>query len=383
MKHMDINKKANMKVSTISNERGESQTKALKFIAILGILALIGAGWMLKDKILAAFNPISVIATVAKVDLKTTDGRTNILILGSDKRLTGAESSRNILTDTILVASIGKVDKDVVLISLPRDLWVKSPAGYSSKINEVYAYSKEGEGASNLRAVIQDVLGIPIHYHIMVSFDLFKEVVDILGGIEVTVDNSFTDYEYPIENMENSNCGRSEEEIKKMLEEDKALTYIFPCRYEKIEFSQGNQTMNGETALKFVRSRHGNNGENTDFARSRRQQKVIMAIKDKALTLQTLVNPAKLKNLYDAYANNTDTDIDFGAVNSFYLLSQQINFDRVVSIVLDDRSSADVGGLLYSPIDKTLYNGKYVLLPQTGDYIQIHAFVQKYLFGGK
>lgn len=383
MKHMDINKKANMKVSTISNERGESQTKALKFIAILGILALIGAGWMLKDKILAAFNPISVIATVAKVDLKTTDGRTNILILGSDKRLTGAESSRNILTDTILVASIGKVDKDVVLISLPRDLWVKSPAGYSSKINEVYAYSKEGKGASNLRAVIQDILGIPIHYHIMVSFDLFKEVVDILGGIEVTVDNSFADYEYPIENMENSNCGRSEEEIKKILQEDKALAYIFPCRYEKIEFAQGNQTMNGETALKFVRSRHGNNGENTDFARSRRQQKVIMAIKDKALTLQTLVNPTKLKNLYDAYANNTDTDIEFGAVNSFYLLSQQINFDRVVSIVLDDRSSADVGGLLYSPIDKTLYNGKYVLLPQTGDYNQIHAFVQKYLFGGK
>ncbi len=383
MKYMDINKKANMKVSTIGNEHGGSQTRALKFIAILGILALAGAGWMLKDKILAAFNPISVIATVAKVDLKTTDGRTNILILGSDKRLTGAESSRSILTDTILVASIGKVDKDVVLISLPRDLWVKSPAGYSSKINEVYAYSKEGEGASNLRAVIQDVLGIPIHYHIMVSFDLFKEVVDILGGIEVTVDNSFTDYEYPIENMENNNCGRSEEEIQKMLEEGKALTYIFPCRYEKIEFTQGAQTMNGETALKFVRSRHGNNGENTDFARSRRQQKVIMAIKDKSLSLQTLVNPTKLKNLYDAYANNTDTDIDFGAVNSFYLLSQQINFDRVVSIVLDDRSSADVGGLLYSPIDKTLYNGKYVLLPQTGDYNQIHAFVQKYLFGGK
>ncbi|GIW69257.1 MAG: hypothetical protein KatS3mg101_0004 [Patescibacteria group bacterium] len=383
MKYMDINKKTNMKVSTISNESGQSQTKALKFIAVLGLLAIVGAAWIFKDKILVAFNPISVIATVAKVDLKSTDGRTNVLILGSDKRLTGAESSRNILTDTILIASIGKVDKDVVLISLPRDLWVKSPAGYSCKINEVYAYSKEGEGASNLRSVIQDVLGIPIHYHIMVSFDLFKEIVDTLGGIEITVDNPFTDYEYPVENMENSSCGKSEEEIKKMLEENMSLTSIFPCRYEKIEFAQGAQTMNGETALKFVRSRHGNNNENTDFARARRQQKVIMAIKNKSLTLQTLINPTKLKSLYEAYSNNTDTDIDFGAVNSFYLLSQQINFDRVVSIVLDDRSSADEGGLLYSPVDKTLYNGKYVLLPQTGDYTQIHAFVQKYLFGGK
>ncbi|KKS27647.1 MAG: cell envelope-related transcriptional attenuator, partial [candidate division WWE3 bacterium GW2011_GWC1_42_102] len=257
--------------------------------------------------------------------------------------------------------SIGKVDKDVVLISLPRDLWVKDANG-SHKINAVYAFSKDGEGADNLRAVLQDVLGIPIHYHVMVSFDLFKEIIDILGGVEVTVDTAFTDYEYPVENMEINNCG---------------------CRYEKIVFNQGAQTMDGETALKFVRSRHGTNNENTDFARSRRQQKIITAIKNKSLSIQTLVNPAKLKSLYDAYSQNTDTDVDFGAVNSFYLLSQQINFDRVVSVVLDDRSPADQGGLLYAPADKTLYNNQYVLVPQTGDYVQIHAFVQRYLFGGK
>ncbi|HBY09889.1 hypothetical protein A2473_02990 [candidate division WWE3 bacterium RIFOXYC2_FULL_42_13] len=362
MKYMDMCKKTNGTVSTIRNERGGSQTKTLKFIAAVGLVAVVATAFAFKDKILAAFNPISVIATVAGTNLKETDGRTNVLILGSDRRVTGAESGRSVLTDTILVASIGKVDKDVVMISLPRDLWVKGPGGYSSKLNEVYAYSKEGEGADNLRKVIQDVLGIPIHYHAMISFDLFKEIVDILGGVEVTVDNAFIDSLYPVEGKENA----PENE-----------------RYETINFAAGTQTMNGETALKFVRSRHGDNNENTDFARSRRQQKIITAIKNKSLSIQTLVNPTKLKNLYDAYAENTDSDIDFGAVNSFYLLSQKINFDRVVSVVLDDRSPAEQGGLLYAPQDRTLYNGKYVLIPQTGDYVQIHAFVQKYLFGGK
>ena len=380
---MDMCRKTNGTVSTIKNERGGSQAKTLKFIAAAGLVLTVAVAFAFKDKILAAFNPISVVATIAGTNLKETDGRTNVLILGSDRRASGIESSRNVLTDTILVASIGKVDKDVVLISLPRDLWVKDPNGYSSKINAVYASSKDGSGADKLRAVLQDVLGIPIHYHVMVSFDLFQEIIDILGGVEVTVDTSFTDYAYPIENMEDNKCGRTDEEIKKMGEEGKSELEIYFCRYEKIVFNQGVQSMNGDTALKFVRSRHGTNNENTDFARSRRQQKIITAIKNKSLSIQTLVNPTKLKNLYDAYAQNTDTDIDFGAVNSFYLLSQQINFDRVVSVVLDDRSPADQGGLLYAPGDKTLYNGQYVLIPQTGDYVQIHAFVQRYLFGGK
>jgi LCP family protein required for cell wall assembly len=350
-------------------------------VALLAILVVVALAF--KERILAAFNPISVIANVSKIDLKETDGRTNILILGSDRRDAGTESGRGILTDTILVASIGEVDKDVVLISLPRDLWVRSPDGYSGKINAVYTMSEEGKGPENLKSVIKDVLGIPIHYHIMLSFELFREIVDILGGVEVTVEKAFTDYEYPIENMEAGTCGRTADEVIKLLEEGKSYTYIYPCRYEKVTFVQGTQTMNGELALKFVRSRHGDNNENTDFARSKRQQKIIMAIKNKALSLQTLVNPVKLKELYDSYSNNTDTDVDFSTVNSFYLLSQQINFDRVVSIVLDDRSSPDEGGLLYAPVDTTLYNNQYVLLPQTGDYTQIHAYVQKYLFGGK
>lgn len=330
--------------------------KAKLLVILILFLTVSGLVLYFRDNIKSLFDPVSIVANVSAADLKETDGRTNVLLLGSDKRTEGKIESE--LTDTILVASIGRVDKDVVLISLPRDLWVQSPKEYYEKINAIYAYG----GAEEIKEVVQDVLGIPIHYHAVITFDLFSETVDILGGIEVTVDKDFTDNYYPIEGKENA----PESE-----------------RYETVEFKAGKQTMDGNTALKFARSRKGNNDEGTDFARSKRQQKVIMAIKDKALSVQTLINPVKLKDLYDSYSKNVDTDIDFGVVQNFYLLSQQIEFDRVVAVVLDDRSLANEGGLLYAPEDKSLYGERYVLVPQTGDYSQIHAYVQRYLYGNK
>jgi polyisoprenyl-teichoic acid--peptidoglycan teichoic acid transferase len=174
------------------------------------------------------------------------------------------------------------------------------------------------------------------------------------------VDNSFDDYTYPIEGKENA----PENE-----------------RYETLHFTAGPTQMDGKLALKFVRSRHGNNNEGTDFARAKRQQKVMLAVKDKAMSAQTLLNPSKLSDLYDAYSKNVDTDIDFGTAQGFYLLSQKVDFAKIKSIVLDDRSSSEQGGLLYSPTDTSLYGGAYVLIPRAGDYSQLHAYVQRYIFG--
>ncbi len=327
-----------------------------KVISIMLGLVLTGVVlFLFRNDVMALFNPVSIISTIETVDLEETDGRTNILVLGSDKRSVGTVDS--VLTDTILVASIGRVEKDVVLISLPRDLWIKSPTDYFSKINEVYYNG----GADEMTEVVEGVLGIPIHYYAVVDFQLFKEAVDTLGGIEVNVETAFTDTQYPVEGKE----------------------HIESERYQTVTFEKGLQTMDGETALKFARSRKGNNLEGTDFARSARQQKVIMAIKDKALSLETIINPAKLNELYQAYANNVDTNITFEEITNFYLLSQQISFDNIESIVLDDRSASEEGGLLYSPEDTSLYGGAYVLLPKAGDFSQLHAYVQRYIFGEK
>lgn len=356
---------SSLKITGKSKSSG--RTKLL--IVLVSLFVLAGAGLMLKNNIKSALDPVSIVTNVSAADLKETDGRTNILVLGSDQRKAGAETDRGVLTDTILVASIGRLDGDVVMISLPRDLWVESTYLGRSKINAVY-YSAQASscqcGGKEVMRVVENVLGIPLHYYAVVNFDLFKDSIDVLNGIEVVVDNTFDDFYYPVEGKENA-----------PIEE----------RYESIHFEAGPQTMDGELALKYVRSRHGTNNEDTDFARSKRQQKVIMAIKDKALSLETLINPAKLKGLYDSYSTNVDTNMDLGTVQNFYLLSQQVDFAKIQSVVLDDRSEANDGGLLYAPEDTSLlggeYGGQYVLLPKTGDYSQIHAFVQKYIFGNK
>ncbi|KKU51419.1 MAG: Cell envelope-related transcriptional attenuator [candidate division WWE3 bacterium GW2011_GWC1_47_10] len=300
------------------------------------------------------FDPVSIVASVAGANLKETDGRTNVLILGSDKRAVGELG--NSLTDTILVASIGNVESNVVLISLPRDLWVESPLGYHAKINSVYAYG----GSNEMSQVVQNVLDTPIHYYVVVDFGVFRDVVNILGGVGINVDESFDDFAFPVEGKE---------------------TAPETDRYQTIHFDKGPTVMDGETALKYVRSRKGTNGEGTDFARSKRQQKMILAIKDKVLSLQTLVNIPKLKELYDIYSKNVDTNIDFETAQSFYLLSQKLNFNSFRTFVLDDRSAASEGGLLYAPVDRSLYGDAYVLIPRAGDFSQIHAYVQKFIFG--
>jgi LCP family protein required for cell wall assembly len=372
MKYEDINLKGRMTIADPTNTRPSKIKGVVVLFAFLIIVG--GLIYTFRDVVIKAFDPISVVASVSGAKLKETDGRTNILLLGSDRR-DGNSVIKSVLTDTILVASIGKVDNDVVLISVPRDLWVQSPSGRRSKINEVYI----NEGIEALKKTLENVLGIPIHYYALVTFDMFEQTIDILGGVNINVDAAFTDYEYPVENKETDMCGRSREDADKLIKEGMSLVYIFPCRYETVSFTAGPQTMNGKTALKFVRSRHGDN----DFARAKRQQKLIAAIKEKGLSMQTLLDFNKIKSLYDSYVSNVDTNIDLGTVQSFYLLSKQIDFAKVVSIVLDDRSGANEGGLLYAPQDTTLYNNAYVLIPQTGDYSQIHAFVQKYLFGNK
>jgi anionic cell wall polymer biosynthesis LytR-Cps2A-Psr (LCP) family protein len=380
MKYADINLKGRMSIADPVN----IHTSKIKGVVLFLVFLILAGGliYVFRDKITQSFNPISVVASVSGSKLKGTDGRTNVLLLGSDKRAKGEVIS--VLTDTILVASIGKVDNDVVLISVPRDLWAQSPGGYHSKINAVYTLAENdevGKGLDELKRTLENVLGIPIHYYALITFDLFEQAVDILRGIDVKVDSSFTDYYYPVEGNEDSTCGKTGKGLELAFQQTPLVG--FPCRYETVSFTAGQQTMTGKTALKFVRSRHGDNGEDTDFARSKRQQKVIAAIKDKSFSLQTLLDFNKVKNLYNAYAGNVDTNIDPATVESFYLLSKQIDLAKVVSIVLDDRSGANEGGLLYAPEDRTLYGNQYVLIPQTGDYSQIHAFVQKYLFGNK
>lgn len=302
----------------------------------------------------ALLNPVSIVTSFVSVSgLEESDGRTNVLVMGLDRR---SYQKTGGLTDTLLVGSVSKGDKNVSMISLPRDLWVKLPAGGYSKINAVYAL----EGRESLEKTIEEVLGIPIHYYVVVDFAVFEKVISILGGVEVNVENAFEDFEYPVEGKENA-IPESE-------------------RYQHVKFVAGLQKMDAKTALIYSRSRHGNNGEGTDFARAKRQQKIIRAIWDKVLSLETLSNPVKLKELYDTYKDTVDTNIGLGEAQKFFEIGKMAGFSNFKSFILDDRSTEENGGLLYAPEDRTLYGGAYVLIPKSGDYSQIHGYIQKLLF---
>ncbi len=354
MKYVDLKAKNEEKISSLSVSKGTSSKKVLIFLVII-VVAVIGLSTLLSKKVSALFNPISIVANFKKNDLKDSDGRTNILLLGTDGRTIGNIQSK--LTDTIMVASIGKSSKDVVLISIPRDLWVQGKIGsYQGKINAMYTYG----GIEETKAVVEDFLGIPVHYYGVTGFELFKDAVDIAGGIIVNVEHSFTDYEYPIEGKEDA-------------PEDE--------RYEVVHFDAGVQTMSGDKALKYVRSRKSaDSSEGTDFARSKRQQNVILALKDKLLSPEILLNPLKLRNLYDTYVDNVETNIDLGATQSLVLVAKDLDFSKTKSLIIDDRSDPSAGGLLYVPENRDLYGGAYVLVPRQGTFDQVHAYVHKYLF---
>lgn len=194
--------------------------------------------------------------------IQTREDRTNILILGKGGK--GHEAPD--LTDTVIFASINHTDPSLSLVSLPRDIWIPE---LRAKLNSTYYWGnqkKDGGGLILTKATVESIVGQPVHYGLVIDFSGFMKIVDVLGGVEVDVERGFVDEKYPIAGKEDDEC-------------DGDLEY--KCRYETIRFEEGAQTMNGETALIFARSRNAEGDEGTDLAREIRQQKILAAIQTK------------------------------------------------------------------------------------------------------
>jgi len=336
-------------------------------------------------------------------NLKSTNNRVNVLLLGIAG---GAHDGRD-LTDTIMVASYDLKTNQLYLFSLPRDLWL--PA-LKSKANAVYEIGlSQNNGLGLAKTIMGNVLGVPVHYGLRVDFRGFVQAIDAVGGIDVLVDKSFDDYLYPIEGKEDDMCGNEEKEMdfneeeakklniepgkKKVLitpegkiatdsaSEDQGIKY-YSCRYEHIVFEKGNMKMGGAIALSFVRSRHGTNGEGSDFARSKRQQKVIEAFRNKILSASTLFNPAKISDLIKVLGKSIDTDISLKDTTEFYKLSKKM--ENTYNFVIDDSPKLDLPNgrksLLIHPSAQD-YGGAYVLISQDDDFSIVQGYVKKVLTG--
>lgn len=291
-------------------------------------------------------------------DLRPIDGRVNMLLLG----IPGGEHEGRDLTDTILVLSFHEKNHTVSMISLPRDIWSDT---LKDKVNSAYHYgelkSRETGSASGRKkgglilskAIVSDIVGLPIQYALVLDFSGFRKIIDLVGGIKVNVPKSFTDSEFPVPGKENDTCGGDTE---------------FRCRYEPLHFEAGIQRMDGETALNYVRSRHAEGDEGSDFARGRRQQEVLLALKVRLMSRDIYLRPGELEKLYRAFDEATDMDMNIGELLTVGKLFMGIPKEQTQRISLEDK--------LYTP--PSSWYGRYVLLP-IEDFQKIHEFIQKSL----
>ncbi|HSH31690.1 MAG TPA: LCP family protein [Candidatus Saccharimonadales bacterium] len=259
-----------------------------------------------------------------------SEGRVNILLLGVGDP---GHAGQN-LADTNMVVSVNTRDKQVALVSIPRDLRVRIPGYGTGKINQAHAQG----GTALAQEVTEAVLGIPIHYYARANFSGLREAVDAVGGVSIEVEESLFDPEYPCDNNQYRSCG--------------------------FRLSKGQQQMDGATALKYVRCRKGNCGD--DFGRALRQQQVLQAVRRKALSLGTLLNPVRLNELSGALGDNITTDL---SVNNILRLAKNFkdtNPADTINVVL---STAPNGFLISSSTSD--------LVPAAGNFSDIQNFVRR------
>ncbi|MBI3671522.1 LCP family protein [Candidatus Azambacteria bacterium] len=249
--------------------------------------------------------------------------RIDILILG----IRGAEDTQygGTLTDSIMILSIDTKKNETALISVPRDIYTVIPRhdGKREKMNYAYAFGEsKGIGGMNLsKQVVEKVTGIVVDYVVVIDFKTFEKLIDTVGGVDLTLDKDF---------VETSQWG---------------YTFKVPA---------GKNTLNGETALYYTRSRFSTD----DFDRARRQQDVIMALKDKLLNMGVLMNPIKLNEIFDAIGQGVKTNINLATGLELMKYSKYMDKTHLKREVID----ASENGLLQAG----KVDGAYVLYPKAG-----------------
>lgn len=317
---------------------------AVFFILVISIPALI-----------MAFKSAAALVNPDITTINSFRGRTNILLLG----IGGGSHAGADLTDSIMLISINLVTADTVLISLPRDIWVES---LSAKLNTAYLFGEAkqtGGGLVLAKAAVAEIINQPVHYAALLDFSGFEKAIDIVGGLDLNIPHGFIDKQYPILGQEDAPA-----------EAD---------RYEVLQFSSGRQHLDGQRALKYVRSRQAEGEEGTDYARAQRQQLVLLAFKDKVLSTRILLNPSKLKALFAAFKTAVKTDIPSNTYPDFIKLALRIKSAGLRTGIIDQGSNnEEIPPLLYNP-PANLY-GQWVLLPINHNWQAIYEHVAEILY---
>ena len=318
-------------------------------LAFVGLIVYVGASAYTSANEMMD-SPLSFMDIISTSNLKESKGITNLLILGRG----GSNHPGGQLTDTIILARLRQSDRKLAMVSIPRDLLVTIPGVGQKKINEAYTTGFNNEKDKNKKAeagakmtsqVVEKLSGVPIHYYISIDFEGFKDLVDILGGVTVDVEQDIYDPFYPKDSF------------------TKDGTYIKTDAYTTFSLKKGRQTMNGETALKYARSRE----TTSDFDRAKRQQKLLVAIRDKALTVGILANPKKVTDIFSSLSSHIRTNLTLSEIKKLIEALKGVDKNTIVNKVIDNGQS----GLLVSSSV-----GFYHLVPRTGNFAEIQKFIE-------
>lgn len=308
------------------------------------------------------------------------DGRINVMLLGMrGENIPGGGT----LADTIMVVSIRPEENKASIISVPRDLFVDNAGrGNKTKINDVYAageLSGKKQGLKEMEKTLSDITGLRIEYGVSINFAGFKQLVDAIGGVDITLDKPF---EEPMQFNEPHVCdpyvftkptGTFEYKYHKKTDGRVQTVAQYPlCTNPNTEcggafkLPAGKQTLNGEQALCYVRSRTTSN----DFERAKRQQQFIKLAKEKLLNIGTLADFGKLNGILNSLGDNVRSDLQPWEMKKFYELYSRMSSPQIYQRVLENSAE----GLLYNP-PETKETG-YILLPIGDSYDKIREMAK-------
>ena len=333
--------------SRLHRIKRRSNVKRFLSIGLIAVVLLL-AGWFTTKLAISGWNVSSdslwkdLFSFKSAATLIGEDtGRVNFILLGAPGGSEDVDGPD--LTDTIMVASLSTEDNRGLLFSLPRDLYVRIPGYGNSKLNAVYKIgnSQENAGGETISQVVGEVLGLDIPYYLKVDFNGFEQLIDELGGVTIEVEKDLYDDRYPT-----SNKG-----------------------YEVLDIKAGTYTMDGSMALKYARSRQST----SDFDRAYRQQKLILAVREKALSQNLLSQPSKALSIIDVLNDSFKTNLSLIELKRLFDLVKDFDSTKLETKVFDDSPT----GLLYG----TRVDEVYVLRPVGDDYNVVVNYVDQIISG--
>jgi len=251
----------------------------------------------------------------------------NILLLGIDQRPGEKGSYR---TDTMILVNIDPKTGNIGMLSMPRDLWVTVPTALprETRINSAHFIGDsdpnyEGDGPTLAKETVSLFMGQPVHYYVRINFEGFRALLEEIGCLDIDVPYTIDDPEFP-----NDSYG-----------------------FDPFFIEAGQYCMDADTVLKYARTRH----QDTDFGRMRRQQQVLVAVKDKVLSTDELPRLiSRMPALLSALSDSLQTDMPMSQQITLANLARKLNTDNVRQLLIDG-----------SMVEATILNsGAYVLMPK-------------------